>query len=79
MPSNALWRITPSGTDALHDGGGNAEVQVLAALETGGTSRIDTIIQGSGLSKGQAERALLILARKKRVKFVDTEEDDDMD
>ena len=67
VPRNAVWRITQEGTEALQNFNGNPESQILMVLESSGSKDIDEIAQASGLSRGQVERTLIVLARKRRI------------
>jgi uncharacterized membrane protein len=79
VPPNATFRITQEGSAKLQEFTGDDKSQVLMALETGGTCDLDEICQKSGLSKGQAERIIPVLARGGYIQYVGPQSGDDVD
>lgn len=70
IPPNATFRLTQEGREKLQEFSGDPKSQILVALETRGTSDVDEISNASGLSKGQIERFVPILARGGYIQYV---------
>lgn len=70
IPTNATFRLTQEGRDKLQTFQGDPKSRILVALETNGTSDIDEIAQGSGLSRGQVERMIPSMVRGGYIQYV---------
>ena len=70
IPKGVIFRITQSGTDKLQEFGSDPKSQILAALESRGSSDIDEISQASGLSRSKVERFIPSLAKGAYIQYV---------
>jgi len=70
IPKNATFRLTQEGREKLQEFGGDPKSQILAALESRGTSDIAEIANASSLSKGQVERFVPALIKGGYIQYV---------
>ena len=70
IPKGATFRITQAGTEKLQEFGSDPKSQILAALETRGSSDVQEIAQASGLSRGKVERFIPTLAKGAYIQYV---------
>lgn len=70
LPRNATFRLTQEGKEKLQSYTGTAQMRIMAALESQGTSDRDEIANASGLSRGQVEKNIIILIQKGYVQRV---------
>jgi hypothetical protein len=72
IPSTAMFRITEEGRDKLQEFNGDAESRVLVALETRGSSNIETIANVSRVQRGQVERIVPRLVGQGKIQYVNS-------
>lgn len=77
IPAHATFRLTQEGREKLLEFQGDPKSQILAALESRGTSDVEEISQASGLSKGQVERFVPALVRGGYMQYVSTSMEED--
>jgi len=76
IPPHATFRLTQEGREKLLEFQGDPKSQILAALESRGTSDLDEISTASGLRRGQVEKYLPALVRGGYIQYVGRQEDD---
>ena len=76
IPPNATFRLTQEGREKLQDFGGDPKSRILTALETHGTSDIDELSQGSGVSRGQVEKLIPGMIRGGYIQYVSASSED---
>lgn len=71
LPKNATFRITQEGSDKIRDGVMTAQMRVLIAIQTIGSSAdLNEIAMHSGLGRGHTERVVVQLIQKGYVQRV---------
>ena len=76
IPPNATFRLTQEGREKLQEFGGDPKSRILVALETHGTSDIDELSQGSGVSRGQVEKLIPGMIRGGYIQYVSAASED---
>lgn len=70
IPSSARFRITEEGRDELQEFDGTARKRILLALETHGSSNVDTIANIGRVPRGSVERLLPSMVKQGCVQYV---------
>jgi predicted ArsR family transcriptional regulator len=70
IPASARFRITEEGRERLQDFDGGSEARILIALETHGSSNVDTIANVGRVNRGTVERLIPKLVHQGCVQYV---------
>lgn len=70
IPKSATFRVTQEGREKLQQFNGDPKSRILTHLETEGSSNIEEISRGVGISRGKVESMLPSMIKGGYVQFI---------